>query len=684
MPTYAADFNGESPMQRFLLLLAMTLFLACAAAQAAAPLYRGPYLQKATPDTVVVVWRVDAETTPVLRYGTSPDALTSEVRGEAIALRVSVDVDAPADVPRLYTESPEEAAKRKKTDEEPSTAPDTRQYEAQVTGLQPATKYYYGVYNGDSLVAGGDGEHYFVTHPPLGSASSMRLWVVGDSGTGDQNQADVHTAMRNYIAKTGRPLDHYLHVGDMAYGDGTDGQFQKNFFAPYDATLRNTVCWPSMGNHEGASSRGLSGTGPYYDAYVVPTAAEAGGVASGTEAYYSFDIADAHFICLDSHDLDRSPDAAMAQWLRADLEQAKAKWLIAYWHHPPYTLGSHDSNKEQQLIEMRENFMPILESAGVDLVLTGHSHIYERSMLIDGAYHTPTVAENVVLDDGDGNPEGDGAYRKSEGLHPNEGHVSVVTGNGGASMSRRGTMPVMREIIVEYGSVIVDIDGDTLKGIMLNKDGVTRDLFSIVKEGTVTPQRIEKPWQPEHDLSKITRHTLTFMEDAEGAAPANWRIAQGDQAGLAVALGDNGKTKILRAKAEKGTLVGLFEGLKPAAYRHETLLRIPAEGGPVGLVFSYVDEKNYGLFIADAKAGTARASVVRDGKETLLEERKVAVETGKWVPMELTALDGKIEFVFGEALEFTVTPDAPLSAGQLGFFVPEGGSAEFMSFQIRL
>jgi len=671
-------------MQRYFFLLALAAAVFSCNAFAEGPIIRGPYLQQATPETVVVVWRTNGDTSPSVRYGTTPESLTSAVSGDAITLRVATDVEAPENVPRLFAESPEDAAKRKSTDDSPSTLPGTRQYEAHVKGLTPATKYFYAVYNGETRLAGGDSDHYFVTHPPVGTSAAMRLWVVGDSGTGDQNQADVHTAMRDYVAKTGRPLDHYIHVGDMAYGKGTDGQFQQNFFAPYAATLRNTVCWPSMGNHEGGTSRGISGTGPYYDAYVCPTAAEAGGVASGSEAYYSFDIADVHFICLDSHDLDRSPDAAMAQWLRADLEQAKAKWLVAFWHHPPYTLGSHDSNRETQLIEMRENFMPILESAGVDVVLTGHSHIYERSMLIDGAYHTPTIAEGVVLDDGDGNPEGDGAYHKSEGLHPNEGHVSIVTGNGGASMSRRGTMPVMREIILEFGSVIIDVDGDTLKGIMLNKDGETRDLFSIVKEGKVTPQRIEKPWQPEHDLSKITRHTLTFMEDAEGAAPANWRIAQGDKASLAVALGDNGKTKVLQANAEKGAIVGLFEGLKPAAYRHETLLRIPADGGAVGLVFAYVDDKNYGLFIADPKAGTVRASLLRDGKETLLEERKIAVETAKWVPMELTAVDGKIEFVFGEDLEFIVTPEVPLPSGQLGFYVSEDSQAEFMSFQIRL
>ncbi len=672
-------------MQRhfFALALAASAALSCGT-YAESPLYRGPYLQQATPETVVVVWRTDAETTPVLRYGAAPDALTSEVSGDVIKLRVSADVDAPADVPRLYAESAEEAAKRKNTDEDPSTPPNTRQYEAHVTGLTPATKYYYGVFSGDTLLAGGDSEHYFLTHPPLGSKSSMRLWVVGDSGTGDQNQADVHTAMRNYIAETKRPLDHYLHVGDMAYGKGTDGQFQKNFFAPYDATLRNTVCWASMGNHEGGTSRGISGTGPYYDAYVCPTAAEAGGVASGTEAYYSFDIADAHFICLDSHDLDRSPDAAMAQWLRADLEQAKAKWLIAFWHHPPYTLGSHDSNKEQQLIEMRENFMPILESAGVDLVLTGHSHIYERSMLIDGAYHTPTVAENVVLDDGDGNPEGDGAYHKSEGLHPNEGHVSVVTGNGGASMSRRGTMPVMREIIVEYGSVIVDIDGDTLKGIMLNKDGVTRDLFSIVKEGTVTPKRIEKPWQPKADLSLITRHNLNFSEDAAGARPSDWKVVRGDETAAAVVAGEDGKRKHLQVTAAEQASIGLFEPLKWNTFDFETLIRLPEQGSTAaGLVFGYVDEKNYLSAVFHQADGVVRVSQVAGGDEKVLAEKEMPLEAGKWLQL-ICVVEGNTLKVEGlDDMEIPVALSATLPESRMGYIVGPKSKAEFLAFQIK-
>lgn len=667
-----------------LILLVAALASALSAAADPGQLYRGPYLQQATSESVVVVWRTQGATTPVLRYGPTPDNLATEVRGDAITLRVSADVSDAEDAPRLYQESSEEAAKRNSERHDPSTAANTYQFEASVSGLTPNSKFFYAIYDGDQRLAGGDVDHYFITHRAIGSATDMRIWVVGDSGTGDRNQAMVHEAMQAYTAKTHRSIDHYLHVGDMAYGRGTDQEFQHNFFEPYQETLRNTVCWPSMGNHEGGTSRGISGTGPYYDAYVVPTAAEVGGVPSGTEAYYSFDISEVHFICLDSHDLDRGPDAAMAQWLRADLEQTKAKWLIAFWHHPPYTKGSHDSDTETQLIEMREVFMPILESAGVDLTLTGHSHIYERSMLMDGAYATPTVAENVILDDGDGNPSGDGAYEKSEGLNPNEGSVNIVAGHGGTGNSRRGTMPVMREIIVEHGSVILDIKGDTLTGTMLDKFGATRDLFSIVKRGNVTPTRIENPWQPVHDLSQITRLEFSFGNDAPGTVPEYWSVAAGNAAGLGVAASDDGNRQFLRATADSKPLIGKMDAATIQRFNYETHLRLPAEGGKAaGLVFGYTDDANYWRVVVDRESGKIRGSRIQNGTETVLVEKDTEIPAGEWIKLECDDKNGKLEIQFQDDLTFELDPGVALPDAHLGFYIPAGGTAEFLRLRIE-
>jgi acid phosphatase type 7 len=459
-----------------LVLAASGLWYSVSAAPSKAGFSRLPYVQMATPDSVVVVWR-SGKIEPIVRYGDGPNSLTNSAPSDAVVVRVAPDVQEPG------------AAKLH------SAPAGTYQYEVRLTGLKPDTKYFYGVFDGKKkLVA--DAKHYFVTHPETGTAKPLTFWVAGDSGTGGVDQAKVHDSMLAFTKKTNHPIDMYLHVGDMAYSDGTDAQFTSNFFKPYEDTLRSVGCWPAMGNHEGHTSKGESGIGPYYDAYVCPTKGEAGGVPSGTEAYYSFDYGRIHFICLDSFDLDRKPMAAMATWLKTDLEKVKADWLIAFWHHPPYTKGTHDSDKEVELVEMREHIMPILEGAGVDVVLTGHSHIYERSMLMDGAYATPTVAEGVILDDGDGDPKGDGAYKKSEGLNPHNGTVQVVAGHGGTGIGRLGTMPVMKRIIVEHGSVVVDIKDNKLIAVMVNKQGVMRDLFSIVKEGRVEHERIAQPKPP--------------------------------------------------------------------------------------------------------------------------------------------------------------------------------------------
>ncbi len=440
-----------------------------------------------------VVWRTVGPIEPVVRYGKELGNLDQEVRVASIDVRFSPGAKDQKIAPRWEAlRTPENLALPKLH----SAPVGTFQYEARLKDLEPDTTYYYAVYDGAKRLTPEDASYRFATHPTPGPERPVRFWIIGDGGTAREPQAAVHEAMRKAVESEKRPLDFWLHVGDMAYNTGRDNEFQTRFFEMYESTLRNKVCWPAMGNHEGGTSNGKTGIGPYYDAYVVPTRGQAGGVASGTEAYYSFDYANIHFICLDSHDLSRKPGDPMASWLKADLEKAKSDWLVAFWHHPPYTKGSHDSDKEADLTEMRKLIMPIIEAGGVDLVLTGHSHIYERSMLMDGAYATPTVSENVILDDGDGDPEGDGAYRKSKGIKAHEGTVQIVTGNAGQTLGRVGSMPVMRRIVVEHGSALIDVKGDTLTGRMINREGAESDFFSIVKRGKVTAAPLPLPWMP--------------------------------------------------------------------------------------------------------------------------------------------------------------------------------------------
>ena len=511
--------------QRFALITAAAFALSCnlAAVNPPEPFSRSPYLQFASPTLMHVVWRTTGPMEPVVRFGKEIGNLDREVR-TGITVRTALGGKTQPVAPKWEAlRTPANLALPKLH----SAPVGTFQYEVKIKDLEPETTYFYAVFDGTKRLTPEDASYCFTTHPKPGPARDTRFWVLGDGGTGRSAQAAVHDALVKTVAAEKKPLDFWIHVGDMAYNSGRDTEFQTRFFEMYEPTLRNKVCWASMGNHEGATSSGKTGIGPYYDAYVLPTRGETGGVASGTEAYYSFDFANIHFICLDSHDLSRKPGDPMASWLKADIEKAKADWLIAFWHHPPYTKGSHDSDKEADLTEMRKLIMPIIEAGGVDVVLTGHSHIYERSMLMDGAYATTTVSDNVILDDGDGDPEGDGAYRKSKGIKAHEGTVQVVTGNAGANLGRVGTMPVMRSIVLEYGGVLFDVKGDTLTARMIRHDGAESDVFSIVKRGKISPARLALPWAPpeykkpenapKHVAHAPVDHKVIIAPDAEWA-----------------------------------------------------------------------------------------------------------------------------------------------------------------------
>ncbi|MCA9291807.1 MAG: metallophosphoesterase family protein, partial [Phycisphaerales bacterium] len=400
---------------------------------------RGPYLQRGTPSGAVVRWRTNTPTDTRIVYGPAPDDLTMSQTDPAI----------------------------------------TTEHEITLSGLTPNTTSYYAVGTSRALLAGGDEDHRFVTSPERTADAPARIWVIGDSGTADANAAAVYDAYRTSTG--GARTDLWLMLGDNAYTDGTDAEYQAAVFDMYPDLLARTFLWTTIGNHDGHSADSDTETGPYYDAFTLPRAGEAGGLASGTEAYYSFDYGHIHFVCLDSYETDTSMDGAMMMWLENDLADTLADWVIAFWHHPPYTKGSHDSDTEGRLIDMRERALPILEAAGVDLVLCGHSHSYERSFLLDGHYGpSGTLAPEMLIDAGDGREDGDGAYDKGDG-GPNAGAVYVVAGSSGKTGGGSLDHPAMFIALNQLGSVILEVDGGRLDATFLRADGTTPDHFTLVK-----------------------------------------------------------------------------------------------------------------------------------------------------------------------------------------------------------
>jgi len=405
---------------------------------------RGPYLQSATPHSIIVRWRTNRPVNSRVRYGTG-EANLDQVADDAVS---------------------------------------TSEHTVALTNLLPDTRYSYSIGTTATNLTSGP-EYSFVTSPTAGK--STRIWVIGDSGTADERPAAVRDA---YLELTGdRSTDLWLMLGDNAYNSGQDTEYQAAVFNMYPMLLRQTPLWSCVGNHETSQSHTYSANIPYYRIFDFPKNGEAGGVASGTEQYYSFDYGNIHFVCLDAMTSDRSSNGVMCTWLRQDLEANTNFWLIAYWHHPPYTKGSHDSDNDDgadpELVEMRENVLPILESYSVDLVLSGHSHNYERSFLMHGHYsYSTNLLPSMIVDGSSGNFDQDLPYVKGPTTPtPYLGTVYVVAGSSGQAtfVQPDGPHPAMFMSLLQLGSLVVDVNGNRLDGRFLRETGNVEDYFTIFK-----------------------------------------------------------------------------------------------------------------------------------------------------------------------------------------------------------
>ncbi len=411
------------------------------AARAATQLVRGPYLQRAAADRIVVRWRTDVVTGGIVRFGPAPDQL-----------------DQSQDEIGAGTE-----------------------HQVELGGLASDTRYFYSVGTGDETLAGGDAGHSFRTAPPAGESHATRIWVLGDSGTGGAGARAVRDGFLAF--SDGRLPDLWLMLGDNAYVDGTDAEYQQAVFDVYPAVLMGAALWPTFGNHDAHSADSATESGPYFDVFTLPRDGEAGGLPSGTEAYYSFDRANVHLVCIDSAEGDLAPDGPMLTWLAADLAAARGDWIVAYWHHPPYSKGSHDSDASADLTAIRESLLPILEDYGADLVLAGHSHSYERSILLDGHYGTSDTYDPAqhALDAGDGRSFSDGPYVKPAGTSSHTGTVYTVAGS--AARVGGGTLdhPVMEVSLATLGSLVLDVQGKVLEGRFVDTGGHVLDTFTLAK-----------------------------------------------------------------------------------------------------------------------------------------------------------------------------------------------------------
>jgi acid phosphatase type 7 len=147
-------------------------------------------------------------------------------------------------------------------------------------------------------------------------------------------------------------------AGDNVYNSGTASEFQQCYEPTWGRHKKRTR--PSPGNHD----YGSLGAAPYFD-YFGENAGPKG------RGYYSFDLGAWHIISLNSN-IAAGANSEQVKWLRDDLVQNKAVCTLAYWHHPLFSSGAHGNDPR-----MKEIWKVLYES-GVDVVINGHDHTYER------------------------------------------------------------------------------------------------------------------------------------------------------------------------------------------------------------------------------------------------------------------------------------------------------------------
>ena len=204
--------------------------------------------------------------------------------------------------------------------------------------------------------------------PPSGPAppNTVRFVALGDMGTGSRNQYRIAERLTAYHNE--RPFEVIVTLGDNIYPSGDPSDLPAKFERPYAELLRRGIrFYASLGNHDVVRGRKSLIQYRHFN--------------MGGRSYYSFtkqnDLVE--FFALDS----TAPDADQRQWLEQALSDSRARWKIAYFHHPLYSSGlRHGSN-----VTLRAQWEPLFVRYGVSAVISGHDHFYERTKPQQGVYY---------------------------------------------------------------------------------------------------------------------------------------------------------------------------------------------------------------------------------------------------------------------------------------------------------
>jgi len=286
--------------------LSCILLLVVSSAFAAPAITKGPYLQDARPDGVVILWETSESATSRVDYG-----LTTSY-GPSVTSSTAVRI-----------------------------------HEVRLTGLAADTAYHYRVVSTGATGTVFSSDSTFRTG--ISGAAPFRFVAYGDSRTFAASHAAVVNAI---IARAPRLV---LHTGDLIRDGRVASYWQTELFDPARPLLRTTPFYATLGNHEYHSS--------YYYAYFSTPP----GGGTGGEQWYSFDYGNVHFVSIDTSG-DYSSGSAQYNWLVNDLRSTTAEWIVVFTHYPAYSSGVHGGNPtvQSRLVPLFEQYGVDIVFAGHD------------------------------------------------------------------------------------------------------------------------------------------------------------------------------------------------------------------------------------------------------------------------------------------------------------------------------
>ncbi|MFQ5507312.1 MAG: metallophosphoesterase family protein [Planctomycetota bacterium] len=291
-------------------------------------------------------------------------------------------------------------------------------------------------------------EGRFHSAPEAGTGSA-RFVAFGDSGAlpwwrflSDAAPFEPRAWLRDLLPGRGRqwqlaarvvPEEPALivHLGDLVYPWGRREHYPEAFFLPLAELLRSVAFYPTAGNHDLITEGGA----PYLEMFEMP-----GKQGPGRGFYYDFVYGPVRFYCVDSFKNSIEPGSPQHQWLVQRLGAAKERWRVLFTHRP--FLSVSRSEKHQASRRLKESLHPLLAKHRVQLVLSGHDHVYQRFKSLDGVTY-------------------------------------VVAGGGGKSLYDLRPRPDLARSARRYGFVVVDADERRMQMRTIAIDGTELDRFEF-------------------------------------------------------------------------------------------------------------------------------------------------------------------------------------------------------------